>query len=89
MFGIQCPEADHEADNNQGEAKFVKQKVGLAFDLLLAFGDGFFLACEDFGRLFEIQSPPAFFFFFFEVEISLRTLIPLFMPGSVHSGSVS
>ena len=30
-----------------------------------------------------------FFFFFFEVEISLRTLIPLFMPGSVHSGSAS
>ena len=28
-------------------------------------------------------------FFFFEVEISSRTLIPLFMPGSVHSGSVS
>ena len=29
------------------------------------------------------------FFFFFEVEISSCTLIPLFMPGSVHSGSVS
>ena len=29
------------------------------------------------------------FFFFFEVEISSRTLISLFMPGSVHSGSVS
>ena len=30
-----------------------------------------------------------FLFFFFKVEISLRTLIPLFMPGSVHGGSVS
>ena len=29
------------------------------------------------------------FFFFFKVEISLRTLIPLFRPGSVHSGSAS
>ena len=30
-----------------------------------------------------------FFFFFNEVEISSRTLIPFFMPGSVHSGSAS
>ena len=30
-----------------------------------------------------------FFFFFFEVEINLRTLIPLFRPRSVHSGSAS
>ena len=29
------------------------------------------------------------FFFFFEVEISSSTLIPLFMPRSVHSGSAS
>ena len=28
-------------------------------------------------------------FFFFSVEISLHTLIPLFMPGSVHSSSMS
>ena len=34
--------------------------------------------------------PALFFsFFFFKVEISLRTLIPLFRPGSVHNGSVS
>ena len=31
----------------------------------------------------------AFRFCFFEVEISSRTLIPLFAPGSVHSGSAS
>ena len=30
-----------------------------------------------------------FFSFFFEAEFSSRTLIPLFMPGSVHSGSAS
>ena len=36
-----------------------------------------------------INSPPVLFFFFFKVEISLCTLIPLFMPGSVHSGSAS
>ena len=32
---------------------------------------------------------PCLHFFFFEVEISLRTLIPLFMTGSVHSGWAS
>ena len=30
-----------------------------------------------------------FFFFFLKVEISSRTLIPLFRPGSFHSGSAS
>ena len=34
-----------------------------------------------------IHSPPALFFF--KVEISLCTLIPLLRPGSVHSGSAS
>ena len=53
-------------------------------------GGGFFFACEDFGRIYEIHSPPAFFFFFFLLaEISSRTLIALFRPGSVHSGSAS
>ena len=31
----------------------------------------------------------SFLFSFFEVEISSRTLIPPFSPGSVHSGSAS
>ena len=35
---------------------------------------GFFLACEDFGKMFDI---------------SLHELIPLFTPGLVHSGSVN
>ena len=35
------------------------------------------------------QFIPHLHFFFLKVEISLRTLIPLFKPGSVHSGSVS
>ena len=30
-----------------------------------------------------------FNFFLFEVEISLDTLIPIFMPGSIYVGSVS
>ena len=51
--------------------------------------DGFFLACDDFGRMFDYSLPACAFFFFFEVEISSRTLIPLIMPGSVHGGSVS
>ena len=56
---------------------------------------GSFLACEKFGKMFglSIHACFSFFFFFFsflfEVEISSRTLIPLLMPGSVHSGSAS
>ena len=49
------------------------------------------------GECSTIHSPPALFFFFFlggdrdvwVVEVSFRTLIPLFMQGSVHSGSAS
>ena len=41
------------------------------------------------GKCSTIHSPPALFFFFFKVEMSLRTLIPLFTPGLVHSGSAS
>ena len=40
------------------------------------------------GKCSPIHSPSALFFFF-KVEISLRSLIPFFMPGSVHSGSAS
>ena len=50
---------------------------------------GFFLACEDFGRMFDHSFPACAFFFGVEVEISSRTLIPLFTSGSVHSGSAS
>ena len=58
-------------------------------------GDGFVLAWEYFRRLFNLSFPACnffffvFFFFFFEVEICSRTLFPLFMLGSVHSGSAS
>ena len=46
--------------------------------------------CEDFWRMFNHPFPACiFFFFFFKVEISSHTLIPLFMPGSVHSSSAS
>ena len=51
-------------------------------------GGGFILACEVFGKCLTVHSQP-FTFFFFNVEISSRTLIPLFTPGSVHSGSAS
>ena len=62
---------------------------------LVCRGDGFFLACEDLGRMFDnsFSAFASFFFFFsfflFEVEINSHTLISLFRPGSVHSGSVS
>ena len=48
---------------------------------------GFFLVCKNLGGMFSNSFPACTFFF--KVEISLRTLIPLFMPGSVHSGSAS
>ena len=50
-------------------------------------GGGFFLACENFGRMFDHSFPACDFVF--KVEISSRTLILLFMTGSVHSGSAS
>ena len=44
-----------------------------------AGGGGFFLACGDFERTFDIHFPASLFLSFsFEVEISLCTLIPLF-----------
>ena len=53
-------------------------------------GGGFFPVFEDFGRMFgNLFLACAFFFFFFQVKISLRTLISLFRPGSAHSGSAS
>ena len=63
----------------------------LLFLLLLAFS----LRARILGECLTIHSPPALFlfgvgfFFFLIVEISLHTLIPLFRPGSVHSGSMS
>ena len=41
------------------------------------------------GECSTIHPPPVFFLFLCEVVISSRTLIPLFRPGSVHSGSAS
>ena len=52
-------------------------------------GGGFCLACEDFGRMFDHSFPACSLLFYFKVEISSCTLILFFMPGSVHSGSVS
>ena len=51
-------------------------------------GGGFFLMCKDLGRMFD-NSFPTCAFFFFNVEISVCTQIPLFTPKLVHSGSVS
>ena len=58
-------------------------------------GGGFFLACENFGECSTVHSLPELFFlslslslfFFFEVEISSRRLISLFMP--LYSGSAN
>ena len=53
--------------------------------------DGFFLMCEDLGRMFDnIYICFLVLFVVFEEEISFaHTTIPLFMPRLVHNGSVS
>ena len=55
-------------------------------------GGGFFYACEDFGRMFDHSFPACTFFFVLFLKwrsAHALVLIPLFRPGSVHSGSVS
>ena len=54
----------------------------------LAWWWWFFLTWEDLGRMFD-HSFPTCIFFFFKEEISLHTLISLFMPGSVYNVSAS
>ena len=41
------------------------------------------------GECSTIRYPPALLLLLVEVEISSRTLISFFMPGSVHRGSAS
>ena len=53
----------------------------------LRWSGGFFLACEDFARMFDNSFPASAFFF--KVKIRSRTLILLLSPGSVHSGLAS
>ena len=54
-------------------------------------GGGFSSLAKILGETFDHSFPARHFFsvLFFEVEISARTLISLFTPGSVHSGSAS
>ena len=65
-------------------------KPQLSWTTVLKLSDGgcdIFLACEDFGRVFDCSFSTCVFFCF-KVEISWRALNPLFWPGSVHSGLV-
>ena len=79
-------------ENRTNEYLLVKPFISL-FLLMIIFhwnGGGFFLTCTDFRRMFNNSfSAYTFFVCFFKVEISWRKLIPLFRPGSVHSGSAS
>ena len=59
-------------------------------------GGGFSSLAKILGECSSIHSPTAILIFLHlctpppqEMEISSRTLIPLFMPGSVHSGPAS
>ena len=54
--------------------------------LFLDSGGGFLLACEDFGRMLDSLLLACALSICFLVEIRSSTLIPLFRPGSVHSG---
>ena len=56
--------------------------------MFICGGGGFFFACEDLGRMLDHLFPTCAFLCVC-VEISSCTLIPLFMPGSIHSGSAS
>ena len=53
------------------------------------YNDGIFLACEDYGRIFDESFPVCalFFLFFFSalVEISSHAPVSLFRLGSAHS----
>ena len=53
----------------------------------LKSGGGFILACEGLGenKWSTMHFPPAVFLFCFKWRLAPATLIPLFMPGSVHS----
>ena len=70
-----------------------RHKVDMSYTMNQVFCGDLVVAFSSLARILgecsTIHSlPTLFFFFFFEVEISLRTQIPLFMPGSNHSGSV-
>ena len=51
-------------------------------------GGDFFLTSKDIGRMFDNSFPACAFFFFLNEDL-LMQIIPLFRPGSVHSGSAS
>ena len=53
----------------------------------MVVGSGFFLARKNFEKMFDNLFPNCAFFF--KVKMSSCTLIPLFRPVSVHSGSAS
>ena len=76
--------------NRNEEEADDEEKENLLTQVLIV-GGGFFLECEDLrGNALTHHSPRLrFFFFFFLSGDRSRTLIPLFRPGSVHSGSTS
>ena len=61
------------------------RSAGIVTKLVVVVVVAFSSRARILGECSTSHSPPALFFFY--VEISSRTLIPLFRPGSVHSGS--
>ena len=76
--------ASHNSDN-QSYIVFFCSVIKVRY-IRLCIGGGSLLAFKIFRESSTICSSPVLFL---KWRLALRTLIPLFMPGSVHSGSVS
>ena len=74
-IGSWCiPVCVESCSNVKIQIKRLDPKTGIH----IQFGDGFFLTCDDFGRMVNHSFPAWAFFCLFEVEISSCTLIPFF-----------
>ena len=67
----------------------IKHSKAAPLDTLVVVVVAFSSLARIWGECLINHSLPVLFFFFFKVEISSCTLIPLFRPGSIHSGSAS
>ena len=79
-------------DTDQFELFLALRVVRADVTYKIDYGDGVFLACDEFfffgGEGSTIHFPHALFFFFLIAEISSRAPVPFFFwPEPVHSGS--
>ena len=88
-FENQVTAADAMAAENQARVAELKVGIITCVNRKWSGRGSFFPACQDLERMYNHSFPACTFFLAFKVEISLRTLIPLFRPGSVHRDSGS